>query len=69
MLEPLCYTRNFDQNVCQVRGAYYANKDATYMEKFSVGEIPHLEKILKVLRKTDEGLRILPKSSARGTSL
>ena len=28
-----CSTRNFDQNVCPVKGVYYANKDKLY-EKF-----------------------------------
>ena len=41
--------QNCDQNVCPMRGAYYANKNApAYMEKFFKGKkIPYGEKFLK----------------------
>jgi len=37
--DKISFTRNFDQNICPVRGAYYTNKNVrTYMEKISPEE-------------------------------
>ena len=54
----MCIIRNFDQNVCPVRGTYYANK-CTYMEKIPYKSPPPP-------KDRRQGLRIFLKTSVWG---